>query len=135
MRRGQWTARHLPAPRLDLARRRAELLEVLGLGATLDAYSLDGIAQWEEVLSLGEQQRLSFARLLFTRPKFAILDEASSALDIAAETTCMQLLVDDEIGLLTIAHRPSVVHYHQLMLTMESDGTFTTTPLVDVTPC
>ena len=76
----------------------------LGLGATLASYGLDGIAQWEEVLSLGEQQRLSFARLLFSRPRFAILDEATSALDLAMEATCMQLLVDEEIGLLTIAH-------------------------------
>ena len=107
----------------------------LGRLAESGSAGLDAIRDWGDELSLGEQQRLSFARLLFTRPKFAILDEASSALDIAAETTCMQLLVDDEIGLLTIAHRPSVVRYHQLMLTMETDGSTTTTPLVDLTPC
>jgi len=112
-----------------------ELLEALGLGAALEAHSLDGVTQWEEVLSLGEQQRLSFARLLFAKPKFAILDEASSGLDVALETTCMQLLVDEEIGFLTIAHRPSLVRYHQMMISMESDGSFTVAPLVGVTPC
>jgi len=115
----------------------SDLLKVLGLQKTLAFYGLDGTASpsWEEVLSLGEQQRLSFARLLFTRPRFAILDEASSGLDIALETTCMQLLVDEEIAMLTIAHRPSLVRYHQKMLTMNSDGTFDIAPLVGVTPC
>jgi putative ATP-binding cassette transporter len=38
-----------------------------------------------KVLSVGEQQRLAFARVLLTRPRFAMLDEATSALDPANE--------------------------------------------------
>ncbi|MFM7268180.1 MAG: ABC transporter ATP-binding protein/permease, partial [Cyanobium sp.] len=41
--------------------------------------------EWSRVLSLGEQQRLGFARLLWQKPALAILDEGSSALDLQAE--------------------------------------------------
>ena len=36
---------------------------------------LDAVRDWSDMLSLGEQQRLTFARLLISRPKLAILDE------------------------------------------------------------
>ena len=60
------------------------------------------------------------------------MDEATSTLDLQNEALCMQRVLDEEIAILTIAHRPSVVRYHQLMLTMELDGSFTPTPLVEV---
>ncbi|MEH2078325.1 MAG: ATP-binding cassette domain-containing protein, partial [Nostoc sp.] len=44
--------------------------------------------RWENILSLGEQQRLAFARLLITHPSFTILDEATSALDLKNEFLC-----------------------------------------------
>ncbi|MGV2390054.1 MAG UNVERIFIED_CONTAM: ATP-binding cassette domain-containing protein [Microcystis novacekii LVE1205-3] len=40
---------------------------------------------WENILSLGEQQRLAFARLFVNQPDFVILDEATSALDLKNE--------------------------------------------------
>lgn len=87
------------------------------------------------MLSAGEQQRLSFARVVYAQPRVAVMDEATSALDLQNEAMCMQRVLDEEIAVLTIAHRPSVVRYHQLMLTMEEDGTFTPTPLIEMTPC
>ena len=42
---------------------------------------------WEDILSIGEQQRVGFARLLLAKPKFAIMDEATSALDLKLEVT------------------------------------------------
>lgn len=42
---------------------------------------LDVVQRWDEQLSLGEQQRLSAARLLVQRPTFALLDEVTSAND------------------------------------------------------
>jgi ABC-type uncharacterized transport system fused permease/ATPase subunit len=36
---------------------------------------------WGAVLSLGEQQRVAFARCFYMRPTVVILDESTSALD------------------------------------------------------
>lgn len=112
-----------------------QLLSDFGLDTILSEWGLDGMAIWEDVLSAGEQQRLSFARMVYSRPSLVIMDEATSTLDLQNEALCMQRVLDEEIAILTIAHRPSVVRYHQLMLTMELDGSFTPTPLVEMTPC
>lgn len=61
-------------------------LEKVCLGHIADRFGgLDSIHEWSSVLSLGEQQRLAFARLLLSQPKLALLDESTSALDEANE--------------------------------------------------
>uniref|UniRef100_A0A1E1X6Q8 Putative long-chain acyl-coa transporter n=1 Tax=Amblyomma aureolatum TaxID=187763 RepID=A0A1E1X6Q8_9ACAR len=60
------------------------LLELTGLKHLLDsANSLDSEmdAAWYDTLSPGERQRLSWARLLYRRPKLALMDEATAAID------------------------------------------------------
>lgn len=47
--------------------------------------ALSYVADWSGMLSLGEQQRLAFARLLLAAPTLALLDEATSALDTTNE--------------------------------------------------
>ncbi|BAZ12248.1 ABC transporter ATP-binding protein [Calothrix sp. NIES-4071] len=70
---------------------------------------------WAEVLSLGEQQRLIFARLLLNKPSYAILDEATSALDLENEKHLYQQL-QDGITFLSVGHRESLTEYHQYIL-------------------
>ncbi len=71
---------------------------------------------WAEVLSLGEQQRLIFARLLLNQPAYAILDEATSALDSNNEAHLYQQLQDSGITFLSVGHRESLNPYHQAVL-------------------
>ncbi len=74
----------------------AELKEVLqqvnlqNLLSRVDGFDTE--VPWENILSIGEQQRLAFARLLVTHPSFTILDEATSALDLENEGRLYQQL-------------------------------------------
>lgn len=114
----------------DACRERVRrLLVEVGLAGTVQQFGLDTLEPWEDVLSLGEQQRVSFARLLFHRPRFALMDEATSALDANLERTCMQLVVDAGIAMLSVAHRESVMRFHQLHLHMRRDGTYSVEPV------
>jgi vitamin B12/bleomycin/antimicrobial peptide transport system ATP-binding/permease protein len=79
---------------------------------------LDVEQDWSDILSLGEQQRLAFARLLVTKPKYAILDEATSALDVNNEEHLYSLLVDTGITYISVGHRPSLQKYHQVFLNL-----------------
>ncbi|QIR38613.1 ABC transporter ATP-binding protein/permease [Tolypothrix sp. PCC 7910] len=71
---------------------------------------------WSDVLSLGEQQRIAFARLIITKPKYVILDEATSALDIENERNLYQYLLDTQTTFISVGHRPTIFKYHQITL-------------------
>lgn len=71
-----------------------ELIQVLKdvrIEYILSRFSLDSTCEWSSVLSLGEQQRLAFARLLLSKPYLVLLDESTSALDEANEVHTLSL--------------------------------------------
>jgi putative ATP-binding cassette transporter len=82
--------------------------------------NLDIKQDWPRLLSLGEQQRLAFARLLLNSPRFVVLDEATSALDVATEKALYELLVQREMAFVSVGHRPTLTAYHDKVL--ELDG-------------
>ena len=53
---------------------------------------LNDVGDWAKVLSVGEQQRIAFARILLTKPTAVFLDESTSALDEGLELTLYELL-------------------------------------------
>jgi vitamin B12/bleomycin/antimicrobial peptide transport system ATP-binding/permease protein len=83
---------------------------------------LDAEKDWPAVLSLGEQQRLAFARIFLSQPKHVILDEATSALDVANERRLYQLLQTLQVPYISVGHRPSLRDYHQVILNLSPES-------------
>jgi ABC-type uncharacterized transport system fused permease/ATPase subunit len=70
----------------------------------------------------GEQQRLGFARLLYQRPMFALLDESTSAMDSALEEHCMRAATAAGITCVSVGHRPTLRAFHASCLTLDGAG-------------
>jgi len=87
-----------------------------------DKNSLDKEVNWEQILSLGEQQRLAFARLLITKPTFTILDEATSALDLVNEASLYQQLQESKTTFISVGHRESLFNYHRWVLELTENS-------------
>lgn len=100
-----------------------ELLESVHLGDIVQRKGgLDAVQDWAEVLSGGQKQRLGFSRLLFHRPDYAILDEASSAVSIDVEQSLYQRVKDSGITLISVSHRPSLWNFHDRVLAFDGKG-------------
>ncbi len=76
--------------------------------------ALDEARDWSKILSLGEQQRIAFARILVNRPDIIYLDEASSALDEAMEQRLYHLLINSlpHSAIISIGHRSTLQQWH-----------------------
>ncbi len=99
------------------------VLNEVNLKSLVDRYpNLDIKQDWPRILSLGEQQRLAFARLLLNSPQFAVLDEATSALDIDTEKHLYNLLKQRELSMISVGHRPSLKDFHQNILELNGTG-------------
>jgi putative ATP-binding cassette transporter len=83
---------------------------------------LDAVQDWEKILSVGEQQRLAFARVLVHAPGIVILDEATSALDSANEAALYGRLREKGTTLISIAHRAAVLRHHTHVLHLQGEG-------------
>lgn len=86
-------------------------------------------ADWNRVLSGGEQQRIGFARLLLRQPALAVLDEASSALDLAAEAELYGLVMATGAMVVSVGHRPSLRAFHHWELQLSGHGAWRLEPL------
>ncbi len=101
------------------------VLNEVNLKSLSDRYpNLDIKQDWPRILSLGEQQRLAFARLLLNSPQFAVLDEATSALDIDTEKHLYNLLKKRELSIISVGHRPTLKDFHQNVLELNGKGSW-----------
>ena len=89
---------------------------------------LDRIIDWTNILSLGEQQRVAFARLFVRSPKFVFLDEATSALDEDNQALLYQLILESGIGFISVGHRNTLVPYHHRLLLLDRSGSWEIKP-------
>jgi vitamin B12/bleomycin/antimicrobial peptide transport system ATP-binding/permease protein len=125
------TALAYPAPAEslsdDLAR---DALRAIQLGHLVDR--LDEESDWSRTLSPGEQQRLTFGRILLRRPSLVFLDETTSALDEGMEHAMYELVRQRLPGctIVSVGHRSTLEALHTDELTLLGDGRWETKTLV-----
>lgn len=82
----------------------------------------DVVADWMDVLSGGEKQRIAMARLFYHKPQFAILDECTSAVSVDVEDSMYSYCRQKNITLFTVSHRRSLWKHHEYYLQMDGKG-------------
>jgi putative ATP-binding cassette transporter len=99
----------------------AEALVAVGLPQMVGRLGEE--AHWNRMLSQGEQQRLAIARALLHAPDYLFLDEATAALDEAAEAALYRLLQDRLKGttIISIGHRSTLSAFHGRRVELVAD--------------
>jgi putative ATP-binding cassette transporter len=121
-----------PTPAAELsdddARAVLETVQLAHLGEDLDSER-----DWSRRLSPGEQQRLSFGRILLRKPSLIFLDESTSAMDEGMEHA-MYAHVRDVLPhstIVSVGHRSSLQRLHADELTLLGEGRWETSSLED----
>lgn len=77
---------------------------------------------WQLELSVGEQQRVSFACILLNQHRYVLLDESTSSCDLQTEAKLYSLLRDLGVCFVSVGHRQSIEQYHQHRIQLLGDG-------------
>ena len=111
-----------------------EVVEQVNLSGVLERVDgdLTRVIDWTNILSLGEQQRVSFARLILKNPAVAFLDEATSALDEDNERLLYELIRSRGIGFVSVGHRSTLIPFHDSVLIIGKDGQWSVKPTLDL---
>lgn len=88
---------------------------------------LGDLQPWAHMLSLGEQQRVAFARILLQQPTYVFLDEATSALDEPTELALYRLLDEflPRTAVVSVGHRSTLFAFHSRRLQLLGEGRWT----------
>ncbi|MFF2323262.1 ABC transporter ATP-binding protein/permease [Agrobacterium sp. NPDC058088] len=94
-------------------------LDKVGLGQLKE--KIEDEAPWDQTLSGGEKQRLTFARLLLNAPDIIVMDEATAALDEKSQDKMMQTVIDElpDATIISVAHRAELEAFHSRKITLE----------------
>lgn len=97
--------------------------------ASSEGQDWDAVADWMDVLSGGEKQRIAMARLFYHKPQFAILDECTSAVSVDVEDSMYRYCRQENITLFTVSHRRSLWKHHEYYLHMDGRGSYEFKPI------
>ena len=89
------------------------------------AGGLDVEKDWDDILSLGEQQLLAFARLLLAAPLFAFLDRPGTALNHGQVDSILKMLSENAITYLTLGNGDDKLEHYDAVLKLADDGSWT----------
>lgn len=105
---------------VDLAQAKT-IIQQVQLGHLCDKLTWED--EWTRVLSLGEQQRLAFARLLLHKPIVAFLDEATASMDEGLEDFMYRLIrqVLPDTIIISVGHRSTLQIHHTQHLQIRED--------------
>jgi vitamin B12/bleomycin/antimicrobial peptide transport system ATP-binding/permease protein len=101
-----------------------KVLRRVGLEQLVKDHNVNEVKDWTRVLSVGEQQRLAFARVLLNEPEFVILDEGTSALDMENEKNLYKILDELDISYISVGHRKEIKQFHNSILTILPRGSY-----------
>lgn len=125
-----------PDSKEQMARRGVSDEDLLRILAIVDLDSIvqreggwDVVREWRDALSGGDKQRLAICRLYYHCPKYAILDECTSAVTLDVEKIMYEHATSLGITLLTVSHRPSLWKYHKYILQYDGEGGYCFTQL------
>jgi putative ATP-binding cassette transporter len=101
------------------------ILRSLGIEETVArAGGLGAEQDWDELLSLAEQQRVAFARVLLAAPRFAVLDRPGTVVGTEAVKQVLNLLAAQSITVVTFAPEGTLAADHDQRLVIETDGSW-----------
>jgi len=91
----------------------------------------DDVRDWFVALSGGQKQRVAMARLFYHRPKFAILDECTSAVSVEIEDAIYHLAKELGITIFTVSHRAVLQRHHDYLLQLDGRGNWNFRRIID----
>lgn len=98
-----------------------EMIHRVNLGYLLERHALDDTRDWGSILSLGEQQRVNFARALLAPVQLALIDEGTSACDVSNEAHLYELMQEKLGSFVSVGHRPALRRFHTHVLWMHRE--------------
>ncbi len=106
-----------------------EVLKLVSLNELLDrSGGFDTEQNWRQMLSPSEQQRLGLARIILCKPKYVIVDDATAALETETEQLLYTVLTTIGATVVTAGNGAALVQYHQQVLELKGDGSWTLQP-------
>lgn len=112
------------APEKDSYEEEIEILNKVQLGHLSQYLTEDNT--WTQTLSVGEQQRLAFARVLICKSKVIFLDEATASMDEGLEDAMYRLIREilPHSMIISVGHRSTLKIHHNQILNLACDGSW-----------